>query len=262
MKISAMLDREIADTMRQTGIVSAFLLVIPPLYLVNSIRLGSEANLTHHVVCGSLLTVAFLMITLATSMFRRERTEGAMHYLKTLPISPARVAVRKIIPRLFASWIMAMLAATAFFRGVFCIPWNLSLLNALSIFDVVLVAPALLMVGGFLFDVSGRKSPVLAVMLALPALFLLTTARNGWFPVFRLLLGLWRWNMTPEIIHAASIIAVALGVVLPALVPLIALIPVYRVWYQTPEKVLTQRMIHRISIPVAGLLVLFVLYLL
>jgi len=260
MKSSFMLNMEISDTLKQTGTVLAFLAVIPPVYLVNSMRLGGDASFAHHAFYGSLFTVAFLMMTLATSMFRRERSDDAMQYLKTLPLSPARVAARKIIPRLFASWIVAVLFAIVFFRGLLLIHRSGSVLDAVFTVNVILLAPALLMAGGFLFDVSGRKSPVLALMLALPALFVFTAAGNGWFPLLRLFLRLWRWSMTPGLFHAAAILSVALGVVLPAMLPLLVLVPVYRAWVRTPERVLTRRMIRRAIIPAVALLALFVLY--
>ena len=84
-------------------------------------------------------------------------------------------------------------------------------------------------------DTLKQTGTVLALMLALPALFVLIAAGNGWFPLLRLFLGLWRWNMTPGLFHATAILSVALGVVLPAMLPLLVLAPVYREWNRTPE---------------------------
>ncbi len=255
MKTSALLQRETWDTLKQTGAMLAFLLLIPPVYLVNNVRLDGGASLTHHMFYGGLFTLAATLLVLAYSMFSREHRDGAMEYLRSLPIAPSRIAAVKILPRIAVAWILVWLFVEVFFGRVFML-MRTTIMGWDMLFQLFL-PPALLMTGGFLYGVSGRRGPLSAVVLIMPVLYFWIVGYEAAQSIFGLLLGSISAGMGVTGVHAVWASAFILGALLPSLLPLLVLIPLFRVWNGTPESVLTKSILRRGAIPTVLLLALF-----
>lgn len=257
MKTSALLRREIRDTLKQTGAMLAFLLLIPPVYAINSVRIHGGASLTHHMFYGGLFTLAATLLVLAFSMFSREHHDGAMEYLRSLPITPARVAAVKILPRLAVAWILVWLFVEVFFGGIFIL-MRFTLLGWDGLF-LYFLPPALLMTGGFLYGVSGRRGLLSAVILLVPVLYFLVIGQGAAQSLFGAMMRHRGQGLGIAGFHAARASAFIIGALLPSLLPFLVMIPLFRVWNRTPERVLTESILKRGTVPTVLVLVLFLL---
>lgn len=256
MRTSSLLRREIGDTLRQTGAMLFFLLPIPLLYALNNARFGGGTSLYHHFFYGGFFVLAAILLVLPRFMFERECRDGAMEYLKTLPLTPARVLWVKILPRLVVSWIFVWLFVRVFFGGLF------SLMTGLGGWELCLLfflPAALLMAGGFLHGVSGRKGALPVLMLLIPVLYIFFPGQDVAHSLFVAFLRRYREGMSLGVLYAARAISLTIGVSLPPLLTLLALMPLFRQWQSTPEKVLSQRIVRRAAIPTALLLALFLI---
>jgi ABC-type transport system involved in cytochrome c biogenesis permease component len=258
MRTSSLLRRETGDTLRQTGAMLFLLLLIPLVYAFNNARFDGGMSLYHHFYYGGLFVLAATLLVLARFMFERECSDGAMEYLKTLPLTPARVLWVKVLPRLVVSWLLVWLFVRVFFGELFSLmrigwmDWELYLLCFLP--------PALLMAGGFLYGVSGRKGALPALMLLIPVLYSLFRGQQVAKSLLLAFLRRYAEGISLGGLHAAHALAIAIGVLLPPLLSLLALMPLFRQWQSTPEKVLSERIVRRAAIPTVLLLALFLIY--
>jgi hypothetical protein len=246
---------ETRDTLKQTGAMLSFLLLIPPVYLVNNLRLDGGASLTHHMFYGGMFTLASTLLVLAYCMFAREHRDGAMEYLRSLPIAPSRIALVKILPRLLVAWILVWLFVEVFFGGIFMLMRTTRM--GWDMLFYFFLPPALLMTGGFLYGVSGRRGPLPALVLLMPVPYLWIMGHEAAQSMFGLLLGNISAGMGVEGVRAVWASAFILGALLPSLLPLLVLMPLFRVWNRTPERVLTESILKRGAIPTVLLLALF-----
>ncbi|MCK5842561.1 MAG: hypothetical protein KAH31_10360, partial [Candidatus Sabulitectum sp.] len=81
-----MLKKEIMDTLKQTGLVLSFLLIIPLVYGVNQFRLEENMTFFVYTLWGLTFILPLLSFFLAYTMFASDDHEGAAEYLKSLPL--------------------------------------------------------------------------------------------------------------------------------------------------------------------------------
>ncbi len=73
-----MLKKEILDTLKQTGLVLSFLLLIPIIFGINQMRFNEEAlNFMWYFDWGLSYLIPVLIIYLAYNMFASEDSDGA-----------------------------------------------------------------------------------------------------------------------------------------------------------------------------------------
>jgi len=258
MRTSSLLRRETRDTLRQTGAMLLFLLLIPLVYAFNNARFGGTMSLSHHFFYGCCFVLAATLLVLARFMFERECRDGAMEYLKTLPLTPARVLFVKVLPRLAVSWVLVWLFVKVFFGGLFSL--MRTGLTGWELFLLFFLPPALLLTGGFLYGVSGRKGALSALMLLILVLYIFFPGQDVAHSLFGAFLRRYGEGMSLGGVHAAPAISFTIGALLPPLLSLLALMPLFRQWQSTPEKVLSERIVRRAAIPTVLMLALFLVY--
>ncbi|MFO7626871.1 MAG: hypothetical protein R6V62_06415 [Candidatus Fermentibacteraceae bacterium] len=258
MRTCTLLRREIRDTLGQTGAMLLFLLLIPLLYAVNNARFGGTMSLSHHLFYGGLFVLAATLLVLARLMLERENRDGAMEYLKTLPLTPAQVLRLKVLPRLVVSWILVWLFVKISFGGL--VSMMRTGMTGWELFLLFLLPPALLLTGGFLYGVSGRKGALPALMLLIPVLYILLPGQQVAHSLFGAFLSRYGEGMGLAGVRATLGICFIIGTLLPPLLSLLALMPLFRQWQSTPEKVLSERIVRRAAIPTVLMLALFLIH--
>lgn len=260
-----MLRKEIMDTLKQTGLVLSFLLIIPLVYGANHIRLDENMTFFVYTLWGLTFILPLLSFLLAYTMFASDDSEGAAGYLKSLPLSKRKLLAVKILPRtililllilacnkyLVAFWPRAGISSAWFAFGV-----EGFLKSALVLL--------LVMAGGFVLGISDRKNPFLVLCLLVPVLFLyeaqspygsLLSSKLVWIFYFDFMetLGieqLWVFNL-------GRFLTYVIGTALPAVLPILVLIPVYRSWDCSSEKVRSEIIMKRMAIPMGFIIALY-----
>ena len=237
--------KEISDTLKQTALVLSFLLVIPVVFWINSMRLTDNQTFSHYAGAGIALTLPLLMLYLAYMMFSREDSDNASEYLESLPLSKLKLLLLKVLPRLVAFWF--------FFIGYSLYLWlspaQISsndgfFLIGYSITELVMAAviPLLAMLSGFLLGISDRRNPVLVAVFFLLVLFPLV-------PGPLLAISLYDTFLVHNTNHLLSILSMA-GVIL--LIPLLSILPPLSVYGRqrfSSKKIVSQRMLKEMAIP-------------
>ncbi|MCK5037054.1 MAG: hypothetical protein KAS73_14255 [Candidatus Sabulitectum sp.] len=260
-----MLRKEIMDTLKQTGLVLSFLLIIPLVYGANQFRLDENMTFFVYTLWGLTFILPLLSFLLAYTMFASDDSEGAAEYLKSLPVSKGKLLAVKILPRtiltlllllacnkyLVAFWPRAGISAAWFAFGV-----EGFLKSTLIVLTV--------MASGFVLGISDRKSPFLVLCLLVPVLFLyetqspygsLLSSKMIWLYYFNFMeaLGieqLWVFNL-------GRFLTYIVGTALPAVLPILVLIPVYKSWDCSSEKVRSERIMKRMAIPMGFIIALY-----
>ncbi|MCK5787336.1 MAG: hypothetical protein KAH54_12365 [Candidatus Sabulitectum sp.] len=241
-----MLRKEIIDTLKQTAFVLSFLLLIPLVYWVNSMRLTSHRPFSHYAGAGVALSIFLLVFTLAYNMFSSEDSDSASEYLKSLPFTGWKLLAVKILPRLAVSWLF-ILGYCAF---IWFLPAQISSNDALFLIGLsitellmIIVIPLLVMLSGFLLGTADRKNPVLVAAFLLITLYPLVPGP---------LLAVDFFNKV--FVHSGSQITILMSfptiILLPSIASICVLLPLYRSWDCTSKRERTQAMLKRIAIPV------------
>ncbi|MCD4708839.1 MAG: hypothetical protein K8S62_13985 [Candidatus Sabulitectum sp.] len=239
--------KEITDTLKQAGLVFSFLLLIPAVYWINSMRLTDNQHFSHYAEAGITLSVLMLVFSLAYMMFSSEDSDNASEYLKSLPFSKWKLLAVKILPRLAVAWI--------FIFGYCCFVWfppaqissNNALFRAGYILDellIVSVIPLLVMLSGFLTGISDRKNPVLLIAFLLLTLYPLLPG-----PV--LAINLFNKALMHQGNQTVILISIIATILLPSIVSVFVLIPLYKSWDCASGKMRSQIMLKRMAIPTA-----------
>jgi len=236
-----MLRNEILKTLKQTAVILSFLLLIPVIHRANEMRIpGGTSSLGTYFVNGGFLNYLMLVVGLSYMMFSMENDDDAMEYLKTLPVSNRVLFITKTLPRLVVLAI-PLLGLTLYETIAEGFQMDTFLLFAVPL--VMSVATALIY--GFFLGISDRRNPVLIVVATLLSSYPLLVGTVISLRITRYLVSL----NHPE--HTGYIfpIALLLLLVLPALIPLFLLIPVYRSWDAVPGRIRSQAILKKLAVP-------------
>lgn len=239
--------KEIVDTLKQTGFVLSFLLVIPVVFWINSMRLTDNQSFMHYAVAGIVLSFLMLILTLAYQMFSREDSDNASEYLKSLPFSRWKLLSVKILPRLGVIWI--------FIFAYLCFVWfpPAQISSSDEFFRIGLISTELLivstfslmvMLSGFLLGISDRRNPVLITAFLLLILYPL-------FPGLMLAIRLFENVLMHQRNQLLILTSINTTILLPTVISLCILIPLYKSWDCASGKIRSQRMLKRMVIPTA-----------
>lgn len=92
--------KELKDTLRQTGFIMAFFILVPMLYLTDQAVYETGLIFIEYISNGLDLFILITAVYLAYNMFKVEERDGATEYLLSLPISRWNLMVRKGLPRI------------------------------------------------------------------------------------------------------------------------------------------------------------------
>lgn len=248
-----MLKKEIMDTLKQTALVLSFLLLIPIVFWVNNMILQDNPPFSFYLTSGVMLGIIILAFNLAYTMFSSKNTEFDDPNSKTKWELPAV----KILPRLTVVWILMLvfliigamppeqIAGNAFMRIL-----GIRLGEFLVIFSV----PLLIMLSGFFLGIADKKSPLLIGSFLLAMTYPLLTGP-------KILINVFDKVFIPLRITAIATLDLAtmITVLLPSALAVCVLIPFYKSWNASSEKIKSQRMLKRMAGPV-GLIILLSAY--
>jgi hypothetical protein len=234
-----MLRKEILETLRRTGFVLCFSLLLPLIYLVNEYRLDENMPFGHYLEFGIMHLIIVLLITLAYTMFSAERRDGAEEYLRTLPLSRLKLFLVKVLPRLAVSLLFVL--------------WYRKAYMPLTSFFFDFVPVLVLIISGFLLGISGGRNPFLTGLLLLPVVYYGMGIGDiaGHLTWMTMLSG----TDSPGLLDIRLIrYCAGLAVILPTIIPALVLLPMIRKWdCRSPEK-RTREMLLRLLAPSALIL--------
>lgn len=255
-----MLKKEILDTLKQTGLVLSFLLLIPIIFGINQMRLHEEElNFMWYFDWSLSYLIPVLVIYLAYNLFASEDSDGASEYLLALPISKWKIFFAKILPRFFVVLILVLLYE-AFFHNSHAhmarFGWFINTVRPLyKVHLVFLILTPLIY--GFMLGISDRKNLILPIAFSIPVLYLVFSKFFFINPLSRLLYDLW-WPRFPhtniEMFMRLDSIVFNL---IPVLLAIAVLLPVFRSWDCSSGKIRSQRILKRMSAPLGLLIVLY-----
>lgn len=249
-----MLKKEIQDTLKQTVVILSFLLLMPIVHRINEMRLpGGTSSLEEYMINGGTLVFAMLVIGLAYMMFSSEEKDGALEYLKTLPISKWELLKVKLLPRFIALSLLTLVLC-AFYRPDN--PENITDIFFLILSPIIFTSIVAL-IYGFSLGISDRQNPVLigaVVLLSSYPIFFGFVVSNK---IYRYIVN------QSYAVESISLYALVhfFSVILPALIPLCLLIPVFRSWDCASGKIRSQSILKRLAVPTILIVVLWVVLL-
>jgi hypothetical protein len=248
-----MIKKEILATLRQTALTLSFGLLLPVVYWINEMRLVENKPFGHYAEFGAMTLLLFLVLNLAYTMFASEDKDGAGEYLKSLPIPKFKLLCMKILPRLLVSLF--------FIFGYVFIVSPLAGRFTISEYFVVFIPVLVVMLSGFLLGISDRRNPFLAGLLLLPAFYWILTGPVAAHIAWGILIG--HTNFIYEITGSSIVqmrfcMIVSQGFVnlLPTLLPVAVLLPLYRKWDCSSGKLRSQVMLKKLLLPTALILVI------
>jgi len=244
-----MLRYEILKTLKQTAVILSFLLLIPVIHWANEIRIpGGTSSLGNYFISGGFLNYLMLVVGFAYMMFSTEDSDDAMEYLKTLPVSNRVLFITKILPRLVVL-AFPLLGLTLYET----IAEGFQIDTFLLITVPLVISVAMALVYGFFLGISDRRNPVLLAVLTLLSSYPLILG-----PVIsEKITGYLIHHTHTE--HTSFLFALVhfVSVVIPALIPLFLLIPVYRSWDAAPGRVRSQAILKKLAVPSILVIVLW-----
>ncbi len=244
-----MYKKEFMATLKQTAVILSFLLLIPIIHWVNEMRLsGGTSSLDTYMMNGGFLCFILLIVGFAYMMFSSEDKDDAQEYLKTLPISKTELLKIKILPRLsilliptlaLFSWVALMPRVTVI-EVVFMtiIPILLTILTALWL--------------GFFLGLSDRRNPILIGSMTLLAAYPLFLGSGLMIRVSQYI----RHQTQADIPVYLYALAHFVIIIIPVLITLYLLLPIYKSWDCTAGKVRSQAILKRLAIPSIAIVVL------
>ncbi len=256
--------KEITDTLKQTGIVLSFLLLMPIIFGINQIRFSGESlSFSWYIDWGMSYLIPFLILYLAYNIFSQEDSDGALEYLNTLPLNNWKLLAIKILPR-FVVLSSLVLIYESLFRSIQPNHSGLSTsvllwgsLTFLHESSLLLIA----MVSGFMLGLSDRKNPFLILAFAVPVLYIVLS--RYYLPpssFFRFFYYFW-WKLFGHDRYNFILwfLSSAIQITLPAVIPVAVLIPLYKSWDAFSGKIRSQRILKRMAAPLTLIIALFTL---
>ena len=255
--------KEITDTLKQTALVLSFLLLIPIIFGINQLRLAENTTFFSYTIWGVTLIIPLLVIHLAYNMFASEDSDGALDYIRSLPVNKWKLLAAKVLPRLLLAWFVVLLcnkiSVSSWWSHGIQVFWLGSGPEGLLTNTFM---PLLVMISGFLLGISDRKNPFLLLVFIIPILFFALSA-SGSILSNRILMLYYFNFMEPNAItltwvwYVGRLLAFTIGVIIPSLLPVLAVLPVYKSWDCSSGKVRSQRMLKRMTGPLGLLIVLY-----
>ncbi|MCK5132156.1 MAG: ABC transporter permease subunit [Candidatus Sabulitectum sp.] len=254
---------EIMDTLKQTALVLSFSLLIPIIYGINSMRFPEE-NLffTWYIDWGLTYLIPILTLYLAYNMFASEDSDGALEYMKSLPVNKWELLAIKILPRLAVTLVL-MLIYTYLVMGHYLprqlgVSWLSTLLLRFSLLPnaISIGFPLMVLISGFMLGISNRKNQFLVLALAIPILYMIYS--QGFLGVrFSLYHFWWKLFQTDQYNHIMRLLSSVIQIYIPAMIPLVVLIPVFKSWDCSSGRARSERMLKRMAGPLGLLIVLY-----
>ncbi|PIE53603.1 hypothetical protein CSA37_00090 [Candidatus Fermentibacteria bacterium] len=229
-----MLKKEILETLRQTAIILCFALAVPIMYMVNEVTLSENRPVSTYVSFATTYLFVLLTLGLSWNMFAQEDREGGMEYLRSLPISKVRLLSIKVLPRMAA----LLLAIVLLTMG------NINHIKYLLTSTVTGLILAVLLVSGFMMGISERKNPVLALMLVLPVFHFAVSGQLAALKMARVLPSIPGLSFI-QLARLTDIVVL----LIPAVLPVALLFPLYGKWQSCSGRELSQRMLKRLIAP-------------
>lgn len=255
-----MLKKEITDTLKQTGFVLSFLLLIPIIFGINQMRLHEEAlNFMWYFDWSLSYLIPVLLLYLAYNVFASEDSDGASEYLRTLPISKWKILFAKILPRFFV-FLILILIYEAFFHDSHAhmskFGWFANSQRPLYAVHLVFLILTPLFYG-FMLGISDRKNLILPTAFAIPVLYLTFSGFAFFNPMSHVLYQQW-WPRFPhtDINVFLRLNSIVINLI-PVLLPIIILIPEFKSWDCSSGKIRSQRILKRMSFPLVLLIFLY-----
>ena len=262
-----MLKKEILDTLKQTGLILSFLLITPLIYGVNQLRLEENMSFFVYSFSGLAFLLQLLSFFLAYKMFDSDDQEAAAEYLKSLPISRWKLLAVKILPR-FILILLLVFASHKYLEAFWPrvgISFSWFSFGIEGIFQSALITLTIL-VNGFVLGISERKNPFILLFLLMPVLFLyMNMSPYGYGSILSSeLTWLFYFNIIEPngfefgVFRLAIFIAYIVGTALPAILPTLLLIPVYKSWDCSSAKIRSNKIMKRMAIPLGFVITLYV----
>ncbi len=255
-----MLKKEILDTLKQTGLILSFLLIMPLVFAANqTIDSESQLSFSWYIIWGMSFLLPILMLYLSYMMFASEDSEGAAEYLKSLPLSKWKLLSMKVIPRLIIISTTALIYSSIFnsnFVHIGNFAWFYLEIRPLATMHtaIVIILP---LVFGFMLGISDRNNIFLAFSFLLTICYFIFSEINFMSQLSRKIYRLW-WSVFPNTdIHHFFELDSFLRVFLPTLLPVLVLIPIFKSWDASSGKIRGQRMLKRMAGPLALIIALF-----
>ncbi len=244
-----MYKKEFIATLKQTAVILSFLLLIPIIHWINEIRLpGGTSSFATYMMNGGFLCFTLLIAGFAYMMFSSEDNDDATEYLKALPISKTELLKIKILPRLS----ILLIPALAIFLWV-------ALMPQVTVIEVVFmtIIPILLTILtalwlGFFLGLSDRKNPILIGSMTLIAAYPLFLGSVLMIRVSQYIRHQTQAD-TPVYLYALVQFVI---IIVPVLITLYLLLPVYKSWDCTAGKVRSQAILKRLAIPSIAIVIL------
>ena len=257
--------KEIFDTLKQTGLVLSFLLIIPVIFGINQMRLSENMPFLYYIVWVITGLIPILVFSLAYTMFAAEDSDNASEYLKSLPISIWKLLALKIMPRLAIVWLFVLvfnevISATWWSHGISSSWVNTNLEGRLTNIFMPLIA----LISGFILGLTDRKNPFLLIALLVPAFFLLKVGLRS-FINMKLLQAYWIYFMEPNgitlrwVFQVGRVLAFFGSAIIPATLPILVLVPVIKSWDCSSGKIRSQRILKRMSFPLGLIIAMYTL---
>jgi len=247
-----MLKKEITDTLKQTALVLSFILLMPVVYTINTMRFGGEQLcFTWYIDWGMSFLIPVLILYLSYMIFSGEDSSGAAEYLKSLPVSNWKLLAVKVIPRFVVVLGLVVIYETLFMENIAHIgrfAWLYLPYNRLSILHAFLVI-LIPLVSGFVLGISNRKSPILYLALVIPALYLALSHYQVYSFSSNYFYRIWWRYFSNTGIFLPFFLDSLLTVYFPAVLPLLVLIPVFKSWDTSSGKIRSQRILKRMAAP-------------
>ncbi|MCK5132158.1 MAG: hypothetical protein KAR40_08425 [Candidatus Sabulitectum sp.] len=260
-----MLKKEIKDTLKQTALVFSFMLLIPIIFGINNLRFPEEdLSFLWYIEWGVSYLISFLTLYLAYNMFASEDSDGALDYIRSLPVNKWKLLAIKILPRLAVTLLLVFAyryqIEYRYTLGVAGISqsgmllYHFSFLPNTGIFLMIMIA-------GFLLGISNRKNPFLVVALAMPVLYMILGKASLPGPMYRSIYYWWYGHfgyMSHNVYRSMMFLFTTfLQVYLPSILSFTVLIPVFNSWDCSSGRIRSQRILKRIAGPLGMIIALY-----
>lgn len=277
--------KEFTDTLKQTTLVLSFLLVIPIVFVINQMRFQEvELTLLWFFDWGLYYLIPALLFYLAYNMFASEDSDSATEYIQTLPVNKWKLLTTKILPRFLVILTLLVVYETFFSNIPTHIPWirhfktvvNLNEFRSYSFYYVVCalelmvdflfwLAPPVLMVlisliNGFMLGISDRKNPILTIIaFIVPIIYLLKIRfyKITWIFVRAINPVESGQGVDGSIYVLSKCLALITTIIIPSVLIIRALIPIFKSWDCSSGKIRSQRILKRMLFPLGLLIALY-----
>jgi ABC-type transport system involved in multi-copper enzyme maturation permease subunit len=169
--VSTVFLKELKDTLRQTGFIMSFFILVPLLYLTDQAIYETGLTFIEYISNGLDLFILITAVYLAYNMFKAEEQDGATEYILSLPISRLNLLVNKVLPRIA---VLSVLLLIGFIVNDLRLSNGSALgcifMNWYPGYFYVLGFVIFLQICGFMIGLVGRTSWITSLMLLVMAL--------------------------------------------------------------------------------------------